>query len=167
MTGSARIFSRAALRRLHDALRDVDLDDRGMTALAELADHLDGAQVEAVRALLVRARRQGRADEKQVRAERRRDRQARRIDDHTFADASSRILRAQGRRAGGDLPAFERLVAHYEDAAEVIGMAARDLIAQGYSWGDVGRALGVTRQAARQRFGRQDDVVTGPTSSGG
>lgn len=32
---------------------------------------------------------------------------------------------------------------------------ARDMFLAGYSWADVGRLLGVSRQAARQRFGAE------------
>jgi hypothetical protein len=44
--------------------------------------------------------------------------------------------------------------------------AAGQLVAEGYSYADIGRALGITRQAARQRFGRQPEVVAGPAGTG-
>lgn len=44
--------------------------------------------------------------------------------------------------------------------------AADQLIAQGYSYGDIGRVLGITRQGARQRFGRQQAIVTGSPQTG-
>ncbi len=40
-----------------------------------------------------------------------------------------------------------------ERAQELLHDAARDMVLGGYSWADVGRLLGVSRQAARQRFG--------------
>jgi hypothetical protein len=46
----------------------------------------------------------------------------------------------------------ERL-AEVERAQELLRDAVRDLVLAGYSWADVGRMLGVSRQAARQRFG--------------
>ena len=48
----------------------------------------------------------------------------------------------------------ERLDA-LRDAEQAVREAARDLVLAGYSWADVGRMLGVTRQAARQRFGAE------------
>jgi AcrR family transcriptional regulator len=44
--------------------------------------------------------------------------------------------------------------------------AAAQLIAQGYSYGDIARELGITRQAAWKRFGRKPEVDTGPAESG-
>jgi len=44
--------------------------------------------------------------------------------------------------------------------------AADQLIAQGYSYTDIARELGITRQAAWKRFGRQPKVGTGPAGSG-
>lgn len=44
-----------------------------------------------------------------------------------------------------------------ERAQQQVREAVRDLVLAGYSWADVGRMLGVTRQAARQRFGSEVD----------
>jgi hypothetical protein len=46
----------------------------------------------------------------------------------------------------------ERL-AEVERANELLRDSVRDLVLAGYSWAMVGRMLGVSRQAARQRFG--------------
>lgn len=35
---------------------------------------------------------------------------------------------------------------------QLIRQLVDDLVAQGATWGDIGRALGITRQGARQRF---------------
>lgn len=40
-----------------------------------------------------------------------------------------------------------------ERAEEDLHEVVRDLVLAGYSWADVGRMMGVSRQAARQRFG--------------
>ncbi len=45
--------------------------------------------------------------------------------------------------------------------------AADHLIAAGYSYGDLGRALGITRQSAWKRFGRQPKGDTELTGTGG
>jgi hypothetical protein len=59
------------------------------------------------------------------------------------------------RAAAGDLLALEELAALESYVAEAVrraGRAAHDGPAA-YSWTEVAGALGVTRQAARQRFG--------------
>ncbi len=40
-----------------------------------------------------------------------------------------------------------------EAAQQAYREAVRDLVLAGYSWADVGRMLGVSRQSARERFG--------------
>lgn len=56
------------------------------------------------------------------------------------------------------LPAMlDARLAELEQARKLLGEAVRDLVLAGYSWADVGRMLGVSRQAARQRYG---DLVT-------
>lgn len=40
------------------------------------------------------------------------------------------------------------------DVPDVPPLTAVELHAAGYSWTEIGRELGVTRQAARQRWGR-------------
>lgn len=67
-----------------------------------------------------------------------------------------RMLRALARRAGeGDLFALEELGRLEGDAAAALVAGARGAhgMAGGYSWTEIGAELGITRQAARQRFG--------------
>lgn len=90
----------------------------------------------------------------------------RRIDDADYADGLRRLVRAQGRRAGADLAMFVLFAESVDFARARLQDAADALIAQGYSYGDIGRALGITRQGARQRFGRQLEVVAGPAGTG-
>lgn len=70
------------------------------------------------------------------------------------ADMIRRVLRSLVKRAeAGDLDALEELVAIQRDLEAYITAAARGLH-EGpgrYSYGEIGRWLGVTRQAARQR----------------
>jgi len=65
-----------------------------------------------------------------------------------------RMLRALARRAAeGDLEAVEQLAALETTVAEQLRAAAT--VAHdtaGYSWTEIARATGTTRQAARQRF---------------
>jgi len=73
---------------------------------------------------------------------------------------------ASARRAGADLAMFALFAESVDYARARLQDAADQLIAQGYSYGDIGRELGITRQGARQRFGRQQAVVTGPAEPG-
>ena len=77
-----------------------------------------------------------------------------------------RLVRAQGKRAGADLVMFAMFAESVDYARARLQDAADQLIAQGYSWGDIGRVLGITRQGARQRFARQQEVVTGTVGRG-
>ena len=71
----------------------------------------------------------------------------------------SRVLRSLVRRAeSGDIEALESLLAIREASDIAMADAAYGLTrAPGhYTWGEVGRWLGMTRQGARQRWGRED-----------
>lgn len=66
-----------------------------------------------------------------------------------------RIVRAYRRRvAAQDIEGLAGLVALRGDLDEAIVAAVGELRRQDYSWTDVARVLGVTRQAAQQRYGR-------------
>lgn len=90
----------------------------------------------------------------------------RKIEDADYADGVRRLVRAQGRRAGADLAMFALFAESVDYARARLAEAADQLIAQGYSYGDIGRVLGITRQGARQRFGRQQAIVTGSPQTG-
>jgi hypothetical protein len=69
--------------------------------------------------------------------------------------AAGRMLRALVRRAGdGDLIALEELASLQRASADAVASAARALHdgPYAYSWGEIGAALGVTRQSAHERF---------------
>ena len=75
-------------------------------------------------------------------------------DQTEFAGFVRRILRAAGRRYANeadvwDLAELEQLRAEV-DSAQVRAVAGMRL--QGFSWTEIGSALGVSRQAAQQRF---------------
>ena len=67
-----------------------------------------------------------------------------------------RALRAYARRiSGGDIDALAGFSALVAEATEQLGEAIFFLRVHGYSWTDIGTRLGVTRQAAQQRWGTQ------------
>lgn len=66
-----------------------------------------------------------------------------------------RVLRAYARRvADHDIEAVAGLVQLQRDLDDALRSAVLGLRSSGYSWEEIGRRLGVTRQAAFQRFGR-------------
>jgi hypothetical protein len=79
------------------------------------------------------------------------------VENDRFAAMLRRMLRAMGRRAvtDGDLDALADMVAIHDEMAALIGDTVEGLrVDRGYSWADIGRAAGVSRQAAQQRWGR-------------
>jgi hypothetical protein len=76
------------------------------------------------------------------------------VENDDYAAFTRRIVRAHGRRvAAGDPDALAALVALAAeiDAATAEGVAG--LRAAGYSWAEIAARLGITRQAAQQRWG--------------
>ncbi len=70
-----------------------------------------------------------------------------------FAAFGSRVLRAAGRRvAAGDVDALPALAALSAEVDAAVTTAVTGLRAAGYSWGEIAARLGVTRQAAHQRW---------------
>ena len=72
-----------------------------------------------------------------------------------YAAMVRRIVRAHGRRvADGDPEDLAELVAMREVVESAIADAVAGMRANhGYSWSDVARGLGTTRQAAQMRYG--------------
>ena len=71
-----------------------------------------------------------------------------------YAAFVRRIVRAYARRvATGDVDALTDLVALSTLLDDSIGQAVTGLRAHGYSWADIAARLGITRQAAHQRWG--------------
>ena len=72
-----------------------------------------------------------------------------------YAAFARRILRAYARRiATGDIESLT-LMTHLADEVDTaIGEAVTGLRGFGYSWADIGAGLGITRQAAQQRWGQ-------------
>lgn len=136
--------------------------------LAGRAGELAGlpvAQVDLIIMAMRASRRAGRQLERDQRRQRRTDRRRYHwIQDQDQADATERQTQALARRASGNLDTLARLAEHYADGPSVLALAVAGARAHGYTDGEIGRALGVTRQAIRQRFPRQDQVVATETA---
>ena len=76
------------------------------------------------------------------------------VENDEYAAFARRIIRAHGRRvATGDIEALRDLVALSTVLDQVIATAVLGLRAHGYSGAEIASRLGVTRQAAQQRWG--------------
>jgi hypothetical protein len=72
-----------------------------------------------------------------------------------YAAFARRILRAHARRVVcGDVDALTLMLGLSAEIDTAIGQAVTGLRAFGYSWADIGSRLGITRQAAQQRWGQ-------------
>jgi hypothetical protein len=72
-----------------------------------------------------------------------------------YAAFARRILRAYSRRiATGDVESLAHMIGLADDINDAIAKAVTGLRDAGYSWAEIGSRLGVTRQAAQQRWGR-------------
>lgn len=83
------------------------------------------------------------------------------VEDDQQAAATERQTLALARRAGSNLDTLARLSQHYADGHAVLALAVAGLREQGYSDGEIGGALGVSRAAVGQRFGRKGDLYAG------
>ena len=71
-----------------------------------------------------------------------------------YAAFARRVLRAYARRvATGDVEALTLMADLASEIDTAIGQAVTGLRAFGYSWAEIGSRLGITRQAAWQRWG--------------
>ncbi len=71
-----------------------------------------------------------------------------------YAAFARRVLRAYTRRiADGDVEALTLMTDLADEIDTAISQAVTGLRAFGYSWAEIGSRLGVTRQAAQQRWG--------------
>lgn len=79
------------------------------------------------------------------------------VDNHDYAAFARRVLRAQARRiADGDIEELGYLVGLQREMHQAIHTAIAGLRDQGYSWADIALRLGITRQAAHQRWAHLD-----------
>lgn len=73
-----------------------------------------------------------------------------------FGAFARRILRAYGRRvADRDIESLAGLAGLRDDVDVVIRQTVAGLLEAGYSWADIGRQLGMTRQGAFRKYGQQ------------
>jgi hypothetical protein len=78
----------------------------------------------------------------------------RQVENDEYAAFVRRILHAYSRRVGeGDVEALAVMLGLAEEIDTAIAEAVKGLRAFGYSWAEIGSRLGVTRQAAQQRWG--------------
>ena len=71
-----------------------------------------------------------------------------------YAAFARRVLRAYARRiASGDVEALTLMTDLAAEIDTAIAQAVTGLRGFGYSWAEIGSRLGVTRQAAQQRWG--------------
>ncbi len=76
------------------------------------------------------------------------------VENDEYAAFARRIVRAYARRvATGDVEALADMTTLAADVEAAIRVAVIGLGNFGYSWADIALRLGVTRQAAQQRWG--------------
>ena len=76
------------------------------------------------------------------------------VENDDYAAFARRVIRAHGRRvAAGDPDALAALVALGREIDAATGEGVAGLRVAGYSWADIAARLGITRQAAQQRWG--------------
>ena len=76
-----------------------------------------------------------------------------RVENDDYAAFTRRVVAAQGRRiAAGDIDNLAGLGTLAEDVERAVTTAVAGLRAAGFSWSEIAGRLGVTRQAAQQRW---------------
>jgi hypothetical protein len=82
------------------------------------------------------------------------ERPRRQVENDEYGAFVRRVLRAYSRRvADGDVEALVLLVGLAEEIDAAMAEAVKGLRTHGYSWAEIGARFGVSRQAARQRWG--------------
>lgn len=78
------------------------------------------------------------------------------VENDAYTAFCTRIIRAAGRRvADGDVDALPDLLSLVGEVDEALTTAVTGLRDFGYSWAEIASRLGITRQAAQQRWGQQ------------
>jgi hypothetical protein len=82
------------------------------------------------------------------------NRRRRVVENDEYAAFIRRAVRAYGRRvAHGDIEALRDLLTLTTELEQATDAAVQGLRTFGYSWGEIANRIGVTRQAAWQRWG--------------
>jgi len=82
-------------------------------------------------------------------------RRGRVVENDQYAAFVRRVIAPFSRRvAAGDIDAISDMTSVAAELDEAISQAVTGLRAAGYSWADIAARLGVSRQAAQQRWGR-------------
>jgi hypothetical protein len=78
------------------------------------------------------------------------------VENDEYVAFARRVLAAYARRvADGDVEALGQMAALAADLDAAMIQAVTGLRECGYSWAEIGLRLGITRQAAQQRWGQQ------------
>ena len=76
------------------------------------------------------------------------------VENDEYAAFVGRVIRAHGRRvATGDIEALTAMADLSNELDSAIHTAITGLRTFGYSWADIGIRLGISKQAAQQRWG--------------
>ena len=76
------------------------------------------------------------------------------VENDEYSAFARRVIRAYSRRvAAGDIDAIADMTRLAGDLDHAIHDAITGLRSHGYSWGDIGNRLGITRQSAWERWG--------------
>jgi hypothetical protein len=87
------------------------------------------------------------------------NRRRRVVENDEYAAFVRRAVAAYARRvAAGDVEALRDLVGLSADLDTALVNAVKGLRAFGYSWAEIGDRLGISRQAAQQRWGGDRDA---------
>jgi len=84
------------------------------------------------------------------------NRRPRPVENDQYARFVQRVMLAYARRvAGGDVDALADMAGLATELDEAIAQAVTGLRETGYSWAEIAARLGVSRQAAQQRWGHR------------
>ena len=84
------------------------------------------------------------------------NRRRRPVENDEYASFARRVIRAHARRvAAADVDALAEMIGLADELDAAISQAVIGLRKTGYSWSEIAARLGVSRQAAQQRWGHR------------